>query len=308
MSHILPPASGDSLVALGRSSSEPNKYDVDSDFETELISLTEAVESAARPGAKRRVRVETAVSASKAAKVAKRENATSIPSPLTSNTGENRASHGQPLVAIDTHRPYAHAREFKQHRYAKQLLKEYLELRQRDVVVWHSCPRGDREFPPFCHGSNCYKYSELLVLRGGERVVLEYRDPDGKWVADLAVLDEHGKRRFIVEVKAANPVTAERPEPWFEVGARDIIKMKGKRMELEELREEHPRICGDCKRTEEPWALRIPTIPVGERANTPCLFCGRYGYSLLWIANRPRQVCKICFGNDTETVKARFAC
>lgn len=63
----------------------------------------------------------------------------------------------------------------------------------------------------------------------------------------------------------------------------------------------------------EPWAARIPILPRKEGMNKrwkqlePCCLCKRDKYNPLWIARHYRQVCKICFENDTQEVKALFA-
>jgi hypothetical protein len=56
----------------------------------------------------------------------------------------------------------------------------------------------------------------------------------------------------------------------------------------------------------------VSNIPIlakkygGERAwrqDRPCIGCERMSYSPEWIANRPRQVCKLCLGNEPDKVR-----
>lgn len=215
-------------------------------------------------------------------------------------------------------RLYDHRSESEEHKYAKKLLKAYLESRQGPIVIWHSCSR-DLDSCPSCCGDTDSQSKEILKLKSDEQVVLEYTDPNRKWRADLAVLDGHGNLRFIVEVRMAHSTTTKRPEPWYEVDAKDVIKQgfrfkkEGKNINLSELRQNHSRICDACERVKERWAMNIPKIKLTREDGrwklevVPCLCCKKIKpYRYQWIGGRTRQVCNSCFKYRAEDVKARF--
>jgi hypothetical protein len=61
------------------------------------------------------------------------------------------------------------------------------------------------------------------------------------------------------------------------------------------------------------WVGGIPILPkrYGQermwKQDQPCLGCKRIAYNPEWIANRPRQVCKICLGTRAETVRSAIS-
>jgi hypothetical protein len=66
-----------------------------------------------------------------------------------------------------------------------------------------------------------------------DRVVVEYRDPEGRFVADVALLN--GKRvKYIFEFKHTHrTMEGTRPEPWFEIKAGDFPMSNGTELVLD---------------------------------------------------------------------------
>jgi len=205
--------------------------------------------------------------------------------------------------------------ESAEHIYAKQLLKSYLESRRHSLSIEYTCTLQSSDRPPYCHGSDGEYFGDRLKLSHGDTVVEEYTDPGTKWGrADLAVLGPDGRRKVLIEVFHTHQTIAYRPEPWYEVSAREVIEQQDSpKMRLEEKREGHTRLCECCLRAREPWTNKIPRLrnAQGNKGKWlqegECLGgCGRRSYSAIWLAGAPRQMCKICFGGNFDQIKARY--
>jgi len=103
------------------------------------------------------------------------------------------------------------------HYTAKKRLSEILENQMKIVVK--------RVTIDLSNSNSAVYSSETLTKEEGETVVLEYRDPNGVWRADLAVLRSDGSLKFIVEILYTH-ATGEnvRPEPWYEVEAEEVLR------------------------------------------------------------------------------------
>jgi hypothetical protein len=203
---------------------------------------------------------------------------------------------------------YINSGESENHKHAKLLLTEWLKARKPINFTW-GCSNQTK------HGT-CETYDDNthhnIQYKDGDEVVIEYRDPDKKYIADVAVLNS-GKVRYIIEIKHSHQtLTNVRPEPWFEVDANDISKdlHDGENtICLDNCRLNDTRYCSNCSVKMEDWTLEIPLLKkkYGAERNwaqdEACILCTRERYSPEWIGNRPRQVCKLCLGN--EPVKVR---
>lgn len=206
----------------------------------------------------------------------------------------------------------ATAPESDQHKHAKQLLKTWLSARKEITFGW-AC----RSQTPFgtC-GAMTDATDHSVEYKDGDEVVLEYRDPAGKYVADVAVINA-GQVRYIVEVAHSHrTTTTSRPEPWFEVQANNVAKgLHGDgddEIYLEDCRINNSRFCSNCRVKQERWVAGIPMLHHCYRhermwkQDIPCIRCRRIQYSPEWIGGRPRQVCKICLGNHPDEVRERM--
>jgi hypothetical protein len=195
--------------------------------------------------------------------------------------------------------------ESDNHKHAKLLLQKWIAEKKPIEFCW-TCQNQTN------WGTCGVGVDESIAYKDGDTVVLEYRDPGKQYVADVAVLN-NGKLRYIIEVVHSHRTTTTcRPEPWFEVNANDIgeqLHFGEEVIVLDNCRLKNSKFCSNCKVKSERWVSNIPILAKkygGERAwrqDRPCIGCERMSYSPEWIANRPRQVCKLCLGNEPDKVR-----
>jgi hypothetical protein len=152
----------------------------------------------------------------------------------------------------------------------------------------------------------------------GDTVSIEYRDPGGQYVADVALLNGNTVR-YIFEVKHSHSTTTTvRPEPWFEIPTECILDSQfkqGHSITLKCVRETHNRnrICQVCNMfyvNPPDWIRKIPILPrkVGKEGNwiqtLPCVHCGLDQYNPVFLKLPPcfRQICGICLSACTFEV------
>lgn len=194
--------------------------------------------------------------------------------------------------------------ESDSHKHAKLLLQKWL-----------------RNHRPICFSWNCQKQNAFgecgmnvehsIEYKDGDEVILEYRSPKGDYIADVAILNS-GKVRYIIEIVHSHRTsTTCRPEPWFEVKANDISEALHYESDvfINNCRMNNPNPCPNCTIKQQPWAMSIPILAkrYGQermwKQDVPCICCKRLTYNPEWIGNRPRQVCKICLGDEPEKVR-----
>lgn len=195
--------------------------------------------------------------------------------------------------------------ESDSHKHAKLLLQKWLIARRPIRLVW-----GCNKHSTFgqCGGN----VERNIDYKDGDEVVIEYRGPTGGYVADVAVVNA-GKLRYIIEIMHSHrTTTTTRPEPWFEVSADQISEgchFGEEVVYLDNCRINNPGFCSNCSAKSERWAANIPILAHkygnerGWRQDTPCICCKRTTYNPEWVAGRPRQVCKICLGGETQKVR-----
>ena len=204
---------------------------------------------------------------------------------------------------------FEHPNESQQHKDAKLRLAQ--RLREKfPIAIFGICPNCSCSPGGFDTIHHSYEDSD--------EVVVEYRDPSGKYVADIAVLNG-GKVKVIYEIKHTHQTTSEvRPEPWYEITTDDIFETE-KEMLMEAdykyaltcVRNHKLRWCINCKAKTESWFLNIPLLNKRYGQETmwkqekPCILCGSEKYSPEWLRG-PRQVCKLCIGHDYDKLKQMF--
>jgi hypothetical protein len=203
---------------------------------------------------------------------------------------------------------YIGSGESENHKHAKLLLSEWLKAKKPINFTW-----GCLNQVKF---GTCQTYDgntdHDIEYKDGDEVIIEYRDPVKKYVADVAVLNG-GNIRYIIEVKHSHRTTTTvRPEPWFEVDANEIDEGSHYGEEtiyLSNCRINETRYCSNCTVKKEAWTLEIPTLNKKyglERKwvqDELCIACERERYNPEWIGGRPRQVCKICLGSQPLKVQ-----
>jgi hypothetical protein len=242
--------------------------------------------------------------------------------------GELRKAHFAHYAPTNTCNYYDHPNESQLHKDAKLLMARLLTERKKFQFVWNCAY-------PACHGtlSSCYTLKECSSIdyKDGDEVVLEYRDKDGKWIADVAIVNK-GDVRYIIEIKNTHKTTTARPEPWYEIDAATFIqKINDINTDpvYEELRDDKDFICEiDCCRTDimrycygsfcykEGWVRKIPGYDSKLLAN-PCLYCEKIltisdaisDGSMGRFQNGHIRVCISCLNEDTykKRIRAQYA-
>jgi hypothetical protein len=213
---------------------------------------------------------------------------------------------------------YSNPNESQIHKDAKHKLALFLRQQQGINILWE-CPHKDKRN----RGGSSTRYenhictgegSTQVTYQSEDRVEVEYRDPAGRFVADVAVLN--GKMvKYIFELKHTHStVEGTRPEPWFEIKAVDLIckdlkSAQGISIDLRCIRHDtaNVRYCSECifYTFPPPWTIAIPrlTIRVGHKGmwkqSGPCIRCGRKNYNPVFLKGY-RQICKLCLGNTVD--------
>jgi hypothetical protein len=226
---------------------------------------------------------------------------------------------------------YEHPGESEYHNDSKHKLAELLRKRGNIKIRWKcsydGCSRG------LC-GINTAKRQALgdtgstkfgttkVKYEVGDTVRIEYRDPGGQYVADVALLNGNTVR-YIFEVKHSHSTTTtDRPEPWFEITTKCLLDLQfkqGHSIHLKCVREtpNRNRICQVCNMfyvNPPDWIRKIPRLvrKVGVEGNweqtLPCVHCGRARYNpvFLTLPKGFRQICKICLSAWTCEVQGRY--
>lgn len=154
-------------------------------------------------------------------------------------------------------------------------------------------------------------------------MIIEYRDPKGKYVADIAVINKD-KIKYIIEIKDTHATTTNvRPEPWFEfsvLGIQEAIESNIEcvdKLNLEDNltlyceRNNMIRCCNNCKAEKEDWIINLPQLhkKVGMEGHwqqtDKCIHCGRFKYNPVF-AKGFRQICKICLADYYDEIKKKY--
>jgi hypothetical protein len=209
---------------------------------------------------------------------------------------------------------FEHPNESQQHKDAKMKLAQ--RLRDKfPIEITNNCPK--------CFAGPAVLDMDKYIYEDNDEVVVEYRDPKNKYIADIAVLNG-GKVKTIWEIKHTHETTTNvRPEPWYEITTEDIFENETELLNegneentfigysLYCVRTHKNRWCINCRVKEESWALQIPTLSrrggqeVMWKQEKPCIICKRDQYSPEWIKG-PRQVCKVCIATDYQKLKEMF--
>jgi hypothetical protein len=196
------------------------------------------------------------------------------------------------------------------HKHSKLLIQKWLNEKKTLSIGW-SC-KNTTKFG-YCGVYDGYTDDEIKY-QNGDSIVIEYRDPNGKYVADVAILNDN-KVRYIIEIKHSHATsTLVRPEPWIEIDSGDIssCEIEDDTVYLDNCRINEKRYCSNCRVKQEGWVSNIPVlvkkygVERGWKQELPCISCGTISYSPEWIQNRPRQVCKMCLGCEPERVRSKL--
>ena len=110
---------------------------------------------------------------------------------------------------------YDHPNEAQIHKDATMLMAQLLRNKNKILFTW-KCKSCNGFY-----GLDNYEYN--IYYKDGDEVITEYRSKDGKWIADIAIVNNN-EVRYIIEIKNTHTTVSYRPEPWFEVNAEEFIK------------------------------------------------------------------------------------
>jgi hypothetical protein len=202
---------------------------------------------------------------------------------------------------------YENAGESESHKHAKLLMSNWLREKRSITFSWQ-CQAQTYSGTCGTYQSGCTEHA--IEYKDGDEVIIEYRDLDRKYTADVAVLNG-GSVRYIIEIKHSHQTTTNvRPEPWFEVNTKDDeFHDESDAKDFENCRMNEKRYCSNCQVKTEKWVNMIPILPkkygVERRwkQDMKCISCERTSYTPEWINQIPRQVCKPCLGNQPVKVR-----
>ncbi len=128
--------------------------------------------------------------------------------------GNIRVHHFAHYSETNTCSYYDHPNEAQIHKDAKLLLQKLMNDKRLLGFHWEC---------DLCGYFHAFQGEPSFTYKEGDKAILEYRDKEGKWIADVALVN-NGEVRCIVEVKNTHSTTTKRPEPWYEVDAAKFIK------------------------------------------------------------------------------------
>ena len=228
--------------------------------------------------------------------------------------GQIRKAHFAHYSPTNTCSYYEHPNESQLHKDAKFKLQEKL-IAKFPIYINNDCPE--------CGIHPAVFDTEPIEYMDGDSAVVEYRDPNNKYVADVAVIN-NGKVRYIFEVKNTHAtVTTVRPEPWFEFTAGQILEEEDRvlKNDLEDIlgqkyclncvRTTANRFCPNCRIETEAWAEKLPrlTKKFGIKEfwtqEKSCICCKQEQYNPVFIKGF-RQICKICICEHEISLKEKY--
>ncbi len=138
---------------------------------------------------------------------------------------------------------YDHPNESQIHKAAKERLKDILEA-GHSLDVSYLCPKIRADKPWY---AKHHPVLDTFKLIENDSVVLEYRAPDGSYIADVAIINS-GKPRVIFEIMHTHRTTTVRPEPWYEINASMLLEWSSPNenkvhVQCDRIRSEHCVIC-----------------------------------------------------------------
>jgi len=207
-----------------------------------------------------------------------------------------------------------HPNESQLHKEAKYKIQERLN-NKFPIRFYNSCP--ECSCMPTEFDEQSIEYSD------GDEAIVEYRDPNNKYIADVALVN-NGKVKYIIEVKHTHATTTSvRPEPWFEVTTKEIFEeeervlkndkddIMGQELNLGCMRTSKNRWCQNCRIYTESWVKNLPSLTkkngvgMGWHQEKPCIKCERDNYNPVFVKGY-YQICKICICEYEDELKKEY--
>ena len=224
--------------------------------------------------------------------------------------GNVRKAHFAHYVPTNTCTYYEHPNESQMHKDAKYKLAERLNDKY-PININNDCPK--------CTVSPAVFDNYNIEYLDGDRAVVEYRDINNKWIADVALIN-NDKIRYIFEIKHTHAtITNVRPEPWFEFTTDNIFQQEQEVINnpndeyfLSCVRTGKNRYCDNCRIESEDWVNNLPRLNKKYgvermwKQDNPCIVCKGYSYSPVFIKGF-RQICKMCICSDENNLKEKYS-
>jgi hypothetical protein len=186
--------------------------------------------------------------------------------------------------------------ESQTHKEAKYKLASLLKDKKSVIIFWSCGSRLRHKDKSLCGlgtgGMDCE-----LQYEENDEVIVEYRDKNNKYVADIAVLNKD-KVKYIFEIKYTHKVDSNnftRPEPWFEIEAKVVLDTEKDEEDKKDngysfmcIRNTYR--CYTCVALEDKTVVNLPP----RYWNSPCINCKRTDYSCVWVEGKARSCCQIC--------------
>ncbi len=204
---------------------------------------------------------------------------------------------------------FEHPNESDLHKEAKHKLAYWLKQKHRINIDWDCCKIG-------YNGRRCGTFfsgmGDTIEYEENDKVEIEYRDVNNKYIADIAVINNN-KIKYIFEIKNTHAtITNVRPEPWFEINALEVIYHEDiEEVNLTCIRNNKNRYCHMCRILDEKWVHNLPRLneKVGIEnrwcQESPCIKCGCKSYNPVFVKGY-RQLCAICLTNREEELKEKY--
>jgi hypothetical protein len=235
--------------------------------------------------------------------------------------GAVRVAHFAHHVTSNPCTYYTHPSESQIHKDAKLLMVKLL-TEKRKIRFWWECSNV-MMYP--C-GMDYFEDDTSFDYKDGDEIVTEYRSPDEKWIADVAIVNS-GVVRLIVEIRHTHTTTTPRPEPWYELDATGFLMLMndrftpGSQWYSDTVNDSDYVFVIDCVRPikrycygsfcyKEAWVYKIPGYDSKYSWNN-CLLCNREKYEPVMdgftgcFQNGQIRVCHDCLKKDTYEKKLR---
>lgn len=210
---------------------------------------------------------------------------------------------------------YEHPNESQIHKDAKYIMADLLKNKKPIIIIWN------------CECC-CENWVQLptIIYKENDEVIMEYRSPDGKFIADVAIIN-NGKVRYIFEIKVTHTTETARPEPWYEIDGFELIKKINYLHTSEEaeeyfdvayeyrincIRDAKLRKCYGSFCYKEHWTRRIPCWNENQKDNS-CIICKKTDYipeiddgsTGKFNTCEPLRLCTECYFEDIHKKEIR---
>lgn len=229
--------------------------------------------------------------------------------------GTVRIAHFAHYSPTNTCSYFEHPSESQQHKDAKFKLAGWLRDKYIDEIWW-SCKETSGSY-----SCSVYDYGTSIDYKEGDEVIVEYRDPYKKYIADIAIINNNCVRYIFEIFHTHRTISGTRPEPWYEVSTEEILETVTELANKEYsppfsitcCRNDVKRLCQNHRATTESWFSNIPSLAhkvgaeAGWKQDRPCISCGRDQYNPVFSRGF-KQLCKHCLSNDSlENLREKYA-